>query len=201
MHPPEIRAEALALVKTGLNDCEISRKLGIPRRTILDWRKPPEKRYVRTMITETCPRCWLPAKPMRFSAADYSELLGLYLGDGCISRHRRACRLRIALDAKYARIIREAEELLQRCFPHNPVGRVTAHGGTMFFVSVYSYHLPCLFPQPVPGPKHRRKIECEPWQLELVEAAPFAFLRGCIRSTAAFSSTAPTCIGPSPTSI
>lgn len=31
MHPPEVRAEALALVEAGLNDCEISRRLGIPR--------------------------------------------------------------------------------------------------------------------------------------------------------------------------
>jgi len=52
----------------------------------------------------------------------------------------------------------------------------------MFFVSVYSCHLPCLFPQHGPGLKHRRAIKFERWQLRLVEAAPFAFLRGCIRS-------------------
>jgi hypothetical protein len=182
MHPREVRAEALALVKAGLNDCEISRRLGIPRRTILDWRKPPSKRYVRTIVTETCPRCWLPARPMQFSAPDYAELLGLYLGDGYISAHPRTSRLRIALDAKYVRIIEETEELVRRCFPHNPVGRVQAHGGTMYFVSVYSTHLPCLFPQHGPGPKHRRALEFEDWQLEVVDAAPFAFLRGCIRS-------------------
>ena len=54
--------------------------------------------------------------------------------------HQRTSRLRIALDAKYPRIIEETEELLLGCFPHNPVGRVQAHGGTMFFVSVYSCH-------------------------------------------------------------
>jgi hypothetical protein len=31
MHPPEVRAQALALVEAGLNDCQISRRLGIPR--------------------------------------------------------------------------------------------------------------------------------------------------------------------------
>jgi hypothetical protein len=31
MHPPHVRAAALALVEQGLNDCEISRRLGIPR--------------------------------------------------------------------------------------------------------------------------------------------------------------------------
>src|SRR6185369_15878865 len=30
--------------------------------------------------------------------------------------------------------------------------------------------------------KHDRPVVLEPWQLELVHAAPWAFLRGCIRS-------------------
>ena len=40
MHPPEVKQEALRLVAEGLNDCEIGRRLGIPRRTIRDWRAP-----------------------------------------------------------------------------------------------------------------------------------------------------------------
>ena len=40
MHPLHVRAEALALIEQGLNDCEVSRRIGIPRRTILDWRRP-----------------------------------------------------------------------------------------------------------------------------------------------------------------
>jgi hypothetical protein len=59
---------------------------------------------------------------------------------------------------------------------------VEAHAGTMFFVSVYCSHLVCLFPQHASGPKHLRSLHFEDWQLRLVEAAPFAFLRGCIRS-------------------
>jgi hypothetical protein len=39
-----------------------------------------------------------------------------------------------------------------------------------------------LFPQHAPGVKHRRSVRLEGWQLELVESAPFGFLRGCIRS-------------------
>jgi hypothetical protein len=115
-------------------------------------------------------------------AEDYAELLGLYLGDGCISEGARTTRLRIALDAKYPKIIHEAAQLLERSFPFNPVGLVSAHGGTMFFVSVYSIHLPCLFPQHDVGMKHRRRIDLEPWQIELLDAAPWAFVRGCIRS-------------------
>jgi hypothetical protein len=100
----------------------------------------------------------------------------------CISPGARTERLRLALDAKYPGIIEDARRLLARSFPANPVGLVSAHGGAMFFVSVYSSHLSCLFPQHGPGKKHERPIILEKWQQELVGAAPWAFLRGCIRS-------------------
>jgi hypothetical protein len=54
--------------------------------------------------------------------------------------------------------------------------------GNCLSVSVYSSHLVCLFPQHGPGLKHKRRIVLESWQRETVEAAPWAFLRGCIRS-------------------
>lgn len=181
MHPPQVKQHALDLIAAGHNDCEVSRRLGIARATVRDWRRPT---YVsqREFPIETCPRCWAAAKPMRFTPDDYAELLAMYLGDGCISEHARTCRLRIALDAKYPSIISEASSLLARSLPHNPIGRVEAHGGTMVFVSVYSSHLPCLFPQRGPGLKHRRSVALEPWQARIVEAAPWPFIRGCIRT-------------------
>jgi Homeodomain-like domain len=182
MHPPEVKARALALIEQGMNDCEISRRIGVPRRTILDWRRPT---YVsrRPFDVETCPRCWQAAKPIRFTPEDYAELLGLYLGDGCISRAPRAFRLRIALDAKYADVIEEARKLLVRCFPENSVDVVRKHvTGKCVNVSTYSKHLPCLFPQHGPGTKHRRAIELEPWQVDQLKAAPWGFLKGCIRA-------------------
>jgi transposase-like protein len=188
MHPPEVKAEALALAQAGLNDCEVSRRLGIPRGTIRDWRRPS---YVsrRTTPLERCPRCWRSAKPMRFTADDYSELLGLYLGDGCISESARTQRLRLHLDAKYPRMNDEIRALLRRCFPENPLGEphvpVSAWSGrsdTLVILSIYSRHLGCLFPQHGTGRKHERTIRLESWQWRVVQAAPWAFLRGCIRS-------------------
>ncbi|HWT24842.1 MAG TPA: hypothetical protein VN213_15170 [Solirubrobacteraceae bacterium] len=43
-------------------------------------------------------------------------------------------------------------------------------------------HLPCLLPQHGEGKKHERRIFLENWQHDLVAEAPWAFLRGCIRS-------------------
>jgi hypothetical protein len=177
MHAPEVRAEALALVEAGLNDCEISRRPGIPRGTIRDWRRP---RYVRQSRDAVCPRCWRNAKPMRFTPPDYAELLGFYLGDGCISEGARSQRLRISLDAKYPEIIGSARELLERCFPRNRVDLVSFHEGTCVNVSVYSTHLGCLFPQHAPGVKHERRIILESWQRTMIDAEPWAFIRASI---------------------
>jgi hypothetical protein len=119
--------------------------------------------------------------------ADYAELLGLYLGDGHITELARTERLRIFLDARYSKVVADAEALLRRCFPANRVGRVWRHGGSMAILMLYSRHLSCLFPQHGAGKKHDRRIRLEAWQKQLVEAAPWAFIRGCIRLTAAAS--------------
>ena len=174
---PELRGAALALVEQGVNDCEIARRLGVPRTTVRDWRRPT---YVSRL--GRCPRCWRRIRRLAFSGADYAELLGLYLGDGHISAGARTERLRIFLDARYRTIVGETDALLRRCFPQNPVGRVCFHGGAEVVLHVYSGHLSCLFPQHGAGKKHEREIVLEAWQRSIVDAAPWAFLRGCIRS-------------------
>jgi hypothetical protein len=119
---------------------------------------------------------------MRFSPDDYAELLGLYLGDGFISYGPRTTRLRITLDAKYPGIVEDTRSLLERCFPHNDVHVGDWTTGNCLSVSVYCSHLVCLYPQHGHGLKHSRRILLEPWQREVVDSAPWAFLRGCIRS-------------------
>lgn len=121
-------------------------------------------------------------KPITATTDDYSELLGLYLGDGHITQMARTQRLRLFLDASYSTIVAEAEALLQRVFPDNSVGRQTRHDGAMVVLFVYHRHLSCLLPQHAAGRKHLRSLALEPWQADLVAAAPWRFLRGCIRS-------------------
>jgi hypothetical protein len=177
VHGPEVRTEALRLVAAGINDCEIARRLDVARTTVRDWRRP---QYVSRL--GRCPRCWHRIRRLEFSDHDYAELLGLYLGDGHISRSARTQRLRIFLDSKYPTIVSEADALLRRCFPQNPVGRVLFHDGAEVVLHVYCAHLSCLFPQHGPGKKHHRRIALEEWQRAIVAAAPWAFIRGCIRS-------------------
>ena len=104
------------------------------------------------------------------------------MGDGNISQLARTQSLRISLDARYPAIVDDTEALLHRCFPNNRVGRVDFRDGGVIVVNVYCGHLACLFPQHGPGKKHERRILLEDWQRSIVEAEPWPFLRGCIRS-------------------
>jgi Homeodomain-like domain len=178
MHRPAVRQSALDLAAAGVNDCEIARRLGLPRTTVRDIRHASGRPDVRAR----CPRCWRPARPVRFTSGDYAELLGLYLGDGHIADGARTQKLRLSLDARYPTILADAEALLRRCFPRNRIGRVVADGGATVIPHVHHAHLSCLFPQAGSGKKHERPIVLEPWQEALVDAAPWSLLRGLIRS-------------------
>lgn len=57
---------------------------------------------------------------LRSSPSTYVYLLGLYLGDGCISTHPRGVyRLRLTLDAAYPKIIADAAQALTSVMPSN----------------------------------------------------------------------------------
>jgi hypothetical protein len=173
MHPPELRARARALAAEGRRDAEVARLTGLPRTTVRDLRCGHEL---------TCPRCLRRARRSRWTSNDYAFLLGIYLGDGCISRDRRTFRLRLSLDARHAGVIRDARAVLSRGFAGNRVGELRADGGSTVVLSVYNSHLPCLLPQHGVGLKHLRPILLEPWQQDIVDRAPYDFIRGCIWS-------------------
>jgi Homeodomain-like domain len=168
VHSYAVRAQALRLLDAGENDCEIARRLRLPRTTVRDWRHR-KGLAVRGM---TCPRCWRYSHwPIVFSAGDYSELLALYLGDGYIVRTGRSDRLRIYFDTRYTEIISGARALLRRCFPLHSVGTTRSARGTTTILSLYSTHLACVFPQHGRGRKHERAIVLEDWQREIWSAS------------------------------
>jgi hypothetical protein len=133
MHDLEVRQRALDLIASGVNDCDVSRRLGVARTTVRHWRWAKERGAPPRLL---CWRCWRPTRRVVLTAADYAELLGLYLGDGHISPMPRTERLRLSLDARYPTIIAEAEGLLQRAFPGCRVGRVVADGGSTVVLCV-----------------------------------------------------------------
>src|SRR5687767_5941187 len=162
-------AEDVALVHSllaeGLNDCEVSRRTGIPRSTVREWRSRPRSRARRQ---SGCPECGHPVHdPALLPTDDYAYLLGLYLGDGCISPHRRGVfNLRITLDVRYPLIIEACRAAVAEVIGKRP--GLTPQAGCVQ-VSSWSKQWPCLFPQHGPGRKHQRPIELADWQQAIVD--------------------------------
>ncbi|MGW0734639.1 helix-turn-helix domain-containing protein [Streptomyces sp. NPDC002851] len=165
------RKQALALVAQGRSLNSVSKETGISRAAIRSWltRIEPLSRQASTD----------PGPPE--SEAAYSYLLGLYLGDGCLSRHRRGgWYLRIVCADAWPGLIELCRDAITAVRPGSKVYLVHKDG----CVAVTSYHRfwPSLFPQHGPGKKHNRTIALEPWQQDIVDAHPWEFVRGLIHS-------------------
>jgi transposase-like protein len=180
MYSSEVRFMALALMESGLSLRSISVSTGINRATLRDWRDHPEK---AARSRPTCPRC--AARPtLPEPRDDYAYLLGLYLGDGCISvggaSAKGVWKLRIACADAWPGLIKECIRAMRAIRPDNKVMTLQRQGCTE--VLSYSRHWPCLFPQHGAGRKHKRLIELEPWQRVIVNAYPGDFVRGLFHS-------------------
>lgn len=120
----------------------------------------------------------------------YAYLRGIYIGDGCISEHRRQVfRLRVFLDLRYPRIIDECAAAIEAVLPRNKVHRaerrsnfVESAAASHVEVSACSKSWPCLLPQHGPGMKHLRRIVLTDWQHDLLGAHAGLLLRGLIHS-------------------
>jgi hypothetical protein len=171
-------ALALELVRAGRNDCEIARGTGIPRGTVRDWRSGRTPDFRRQW--SACAVCSGNSQALPLPA--YTYLLGLYLGDGCLTAcPRNVYKLRIACAARYPELIRLCELAMAQVLP-NKVGRIRKRNEGCWEIYSFSKHWPCLFPQHGPGRKHERKIELVPWQQELVDLDPRPLVRGLLHS-------------------
>jgi hypothetical protein len=111
-------------------------------------------------------------------------LLGLYLGDGCISRAgakaKDVWKLRIICADAWPGLIKECERAMRSIRPGNSVSIQQKPGCAE--VSSCSKHWPCLFPQHGPGRKHMRTIELQASQRAIVVDSPEHFARGLFHS-------------------
>ncbi|MGP3981379.1 transcriptional regulator [Streptomyces sp. KR80] len=176
MYDLATRKRVLALVDQGRSLNSVSKQTGISRAAIRDW----QVRIEPISRATECPRC-SPDPQLPEPTDTYAYLLGLYLGDGCLSAQSRGgYALRISCADAWPGLINACREAIRSVRPMNSVCLVQNQGCVM--VTSYSRHWPCLFPQHGPGKKHERPIVLEPWQQRIVDTHPWEFIRGLIHS-------------------
>lgn len=159
MYDLETRRRVLALLGEGRSLNSVSRMAGISRSAIRAWRTRIEPARSGTDCTG------------RVSGPAYAYLLGLHLGDGCISRQPRGGHaLRIACADAWPGLIDACEEAMRAVRPGNSVCRAHTQGCTM--VTSYSDHWPACSPSTDPAgstsaasswsPGSRRSSTCSP---------------------------------------
>lgn len=177
--PSELVTQTLDLKDTGLSASEIARRVGLPRSTVRDWLagRVPSRYDAAGAACVTCGG----GHELDSLPPAYVYLLGMYLGDGCLSAHPRGVyKLRISLDARYPKIADECEAAIRAVMPRNRIGRIGYGGWNELYA--YSKSWLCLFPQHGPGRKHEREIELTDWQRRLMVRWPALLLRGLIQS-------------------
>ena len=181
MYDTEVRLRARELMDGGHSLPSISQLTGVSYATLRDWRGHPEPRRKPA----TCARCQ-PTPRLPEPAADYAYLLGLYLGDGCISaaaaaRAKGVWVLRIICADAWPGLLAECQHAIAAVRPDNKVGTLHRQDGCSV-VSCWSKHWPCLLPQHGPGKKHHRAIDLTPWQQTVTDLYPGKFARGLFHS-------------------
>jgi hypothetical protein len=177
MYPRKTVDAALLLSSIGVLDRENAQICGVSIKAIRHWRCGTRRNLANRRSVRHCPRCDGDA----LDGTAYAYLLGLYLGDGCITRGRRGVyALDIACCNDWPGLMDAAQAAMSAVMPTSSVFRVHRQGCTS--VKSWTKHWPCLFPQHGPGRKHKRSIVLEPWQRNIVRAFPGDFARGLFHS-------------------
>ncbi|MET8553462.1 helix-turn-helix domain-containing protein [Streptomyces sp. NPDC004959] len=181
-HSLEVRRTALTLLREGIPNAEVARRLDVPYGTISYWKHKDRATRGECPGRKRSTICFACDRTAPLDERAYSHLLGLYLGDGHISfpRQHPTPSLTVTLDDTWPGIQDECEQVIRLVFPDRATCRVRSKG--CHHIKVYSSHLFHLFPQHGPGKKHHREIALESWQQEIVDAHPWDFLRGLIQS-------------------
>lgn len=163
----------------------MAHQTGVPIGTLRNWRRGRVPRRAQLLLdgVELWASCGLPVHDFNaLPKANYAQLLGLYLGDGCLARVKSGFQLRLTMDIAYPTIIEEARACVAACAPDRTVGVYRTRDEHYVNVSAYGAFWPCLFPQHGPGKKHERRIVLEPWQQQIVDHEAGGFVRGLIHS-------------------
>ena len=112
-HPEALRSAVVDRVRGGELPTRVARVLGVSPTTALAWLRADAPELAATRAAPCCrcgPRPGLPPKQEA-----YAQLLGSYLGDGCLSRGARAWCLRVTCDDSWPGVADETAAVLLRC--------------------------------------------------------------------------------------
>ena len=161
------------LLGRGLTTAEVAAATNVPLGTVARWRAGRTASFGgRPSVTP-----WRP--PDKWS---YAYLLGLYLGDGCVSETGRGTTLRISLDGLYREIIEDCSAVITLTNSGRTVHVYDDRASRGRMVQSSWGRWPEVFPQHGPGRKHERPIVLEDWQQAIVEEHTAPFVRGLIHS-------------------
>ena len=178
----EVVRAAAELAAHGASQAEIARRLGVSRAAVRDWLRADVEALIATRESRGDGGCKGNCIHVNQVAPEaYVYLLGLYLGDGCLSCSKKGVyRIRISCCDMYPGLMDACAVAIAAVMPQNKVGRFKSVGCTEVFSN--SKHWICLFPQHGPGRKHERPIVLTEWQQRLVDAHPRELLRGLVHS-------------------
>lgn len=175
----------------GLNKCQISRELNIPRSTIktIIQNRGVEKvaKLPILKISDPSGKHYGFESRRPYQVVDpkaYSYILGQYLGDGYINKtnHNNCYKLRIFTNSRDTELIQTIVQNLQAVFSKNKIGIYKQKHANCVEVYMYSNQLPDLFPQHGPDRKHTRPIILSEEQRIVLDTYPWEFLKGLIHS-------------------
>ena len=166
----------MALIAQGLDVSTVARLIGVPRSTVGNWRHGRAVEYHRRLGTANSR--WRP-----LDTAQYAYLLGVYLGDGCLSIGRsrgcdpgRVTGFRVPRDRHGGRSGHGSGFPADVCAPRHAKGRQLDGGPTQ------PPSPPLRLPPARPRPQAHPPIELTGWQRDLTHAHPRELLRGLIHS-------------------
>ncbi len=165
----DIHEKIISLFESGYSDRKISMKLSIDRSTV--------KKY-KNISSDNTPKTFSSIIDIDDNVKKfYAYILGLYLGDGDISKYARTYRLRLYFHSINDRdVIERAVYSLSKLFPKNKISTYDQLHAKCTVVSVYNSAIPELFPQHGSGKKHSRCVSLTNSQINILDKKCSKFL-------------------------